>query len=122
MLMNPHEIYATNGWGQITVEMKIRGKKIKVMLDSGATGNYISPSTVGRLNIPITSIVPYTLQLVDGTNTNHNEGVVDRATIPFKLSSPDRHKANVQFDISDIGDHEAILGMPWFREHNPEID
>jgi hypothetical protein len=120
--MNPHEIYATNGWGQITVEIKIRGKKIKVMLNSGATRNYISPSTVGKLNIPITSIVPYTLQLVDGTNANHNEGVVDRATVPSKLSSPDGHKANVQFDISDIGDHEAILGMPWFREHNPEID
>jgi hypothetical protein len=49
---------------------------------------------------------------VDGTNANYNEGVVDRATIPSKLSSLDGHKANVQLDILDIGDYEAILEMP----------
>jgi hypothetical protein len=121
LLREPKEICATPGPGQIVIDMKLRGRDIKVMIDSGATGNFMSPKTLARINIPIRSIGAYLLQTVDGTNVNHNEGIINKATIPSKLRT-DGHTSEVQFDIAPIGDTEAILGMPWIKEHNPEID
>jgi hypothetical protein len=34
----------------------------------------------------------------------------------------DGHQEEVRFDIAQIGEHQAILGMPWIRKHNPDID
>ena len=122
MLREPREICAAGDGSRITVEMTLRGKKLKLLIDCGATGNYISPRTVSRINIPFKSITPYSLEVVDGTKINYQEGVIDQGTIPSKLVTPDGHTSFVQFDIALIGKHEAILGMPWIKEHNPEID
>jgi hypothetical protein len=102
--------------------MKLRGKPIRVMIDSGATGNFISTRALARLNIPIIKVEPYQLQVVDGSSVEHNAGIVDQGTVPSLLESEDGHKTMVQFDITPLGRHEALLGMPWIREHNPEID
>jgi hypothetical protein len=32
------------------------------------------------------------------------------------------HWERITFDVTDIGRHDIILGLPWIREHNPEID
>ena len=122
VLRNPNELNATQGNGQVTVQMTLRGKPINVMIDSGATGNFISPKALARLNIPITKIKPYVLQVVDGTKIDYQDGIIDQGTVPSKLRSKDGHVSDVQFDIATTGKHEAILGMPWIREHNPEID
>ena len=122
MLHNPREIYATMGWGQISVKATLRGKELRIMIDLGATSNFIFPATIARINIPFTRIRPYELQIVDGTHINHNQGIIDQGTVPSKLVIENRHASEVQFDIALIRRHQAILGMPWIREHNPEID
>ena len=126
VLRNARELYATVDshatWGQISVDATLRGKKLRVMIDSGANSNYISPATIARLNIPIVGIPSYELQVIDGTQIDYNNGVVNQGTIPSKLVTKDGHTAEVQFDIAPIGEHDAILGMKWIREHNPEID
>lgn len=122
ILRNPRELCATKAGGQLLLNATLRGKKLRIMVDSGADGNYISPATIARINIPITRISPYELQVVDGSHINHNRGVIDQGTVPSKLVMEDGHTEEVQFDIAPIGNHQAILGMPWIRKHNPEID
>ena len=91
------------------------------MIDSRATSNFISPATVARVNVPFRGITPYDLHVVDGTQINHNNGVISQGTVPSSLVM-NGHTSEVQFDIAPIGNHQAILGMPWFQKHNPEID
>lgn len=116
------ELYATNGKGQLELEVTLRGKKIRALVDSGAGGNYLSPNALKQLNIPVEETTPYKLRGVDGNLLEYQDGVVNRCTTPTRLQTPEGHQADVQFDIAGIGRHQAILGMPWIREHNPIID
>ena len=48
---------------------------IKILLDSGATKNFISPETAERLKVPIYKLpVPVTLRMVD--RSSHKEGKI----------------------------------------------
>jgi hypothetical protein len=118
----PREIAATTGRGQLQVEATLRGKPIKVMIDSGATGNFISPRALGKVNAPIKPIRPYELQVVDGTNVLYNDGIIDQGITPSRMTIDGRHQEDIQLDIAPIGKHDVILGMPWIEEHNPDID
>jgi len=39
--------------------------------------------------------------------------------VPMDISS---HRELATFQVANLQNHEVILGMPWFREHNPTID
>ena len=92
------------------------------MIDSRATGNYISSATIARINIPFARIALYKLLVIDSTQINHNNRVITQGTISSKLVTKDRHTSEVQFDIALIRNHQTILRIPWLYEHNPEID
>jgi hypothetical protein len=32
------------------------------------------------------------------------------------------HKQRICLDVMRLADHDIILGIPWLREHNPQID
>ncbi|CAG8981637.1 hypothetical protein HYALB_00013707, partial [Hymenoscyphus albidus] len=85
------------------------------------TGNFLSPDAAGRLNVPVKKTIPYQLTVVDGTEIGYQNGIIDHSTIPTKTNI-EGHCSDTQFDIVEMGSKEAILGMPWIREHNPDID
>jgi hypothetical protein len=118
----PLEAAATGGTGQIEIRATLRGKPLRVMVDSGAMGNFISPRTVAKINAPIKSITPYELQVVDGTKVLYNDGVIDQGIVHSRLVVEGGHTESLSFDIAPIGRHDAILGMPWIKKHNPDID
>jgi hypothetical protein len=118
----PQVIAATEGSGKFEILATLRGKKITIMLDTGATGNFISPRTVARINAPIRNIQPYVLTVVDGTEIAGNDGIITQEIVPSELKMKDGHTESVQFDIAPIGKFEAILGMPWIAQHNPDIN
>jgi hypothetical protein len=54
-----------------------RGKGIRVILDSSAQGNFISPETVRQLNILIREKEePYLLSIIDRTAIKQDKGIV----------------------------------------------
>jgi hypothetical protein len=121
--MEVKELYATDKGGQFSAEALIRGKDIQILMDSGAEGNFMSKETANRLNMPLKMLDrPYRLKVVDGTNINYQDGLVTQVTVPTQVMTNEGHASEVQFDIAPTGGHEAILGMPWFEEHNPEVD
>jgi transposase InsO family protein len=94
------------------------------MIDSGATGNFITPEFLREKQIQSQQKKkPYQLMVVDGTpiKTQSGEGVVDRETRPVKLSLA-KHQEVIQFDIVEMANHDIILGIPWLRKWNPDID
>ena len=92
------------------------------LIDSGASGNFISVNEVERHNIPVTALVQsYQLGTIDGTTIDHNSGRVDTRTQFLSMQVMD-HRENMTFDVTNTGSHQAVLGIPWLKQHNPDVD
>jgi len=89
------------------------------LLDSGATQNFISLSYAKWLKLPIKQLpMPRTLLNVDGTE--NKSGKLQYYTDLDVQTGTTR--TTLQFFLSDLGEHKAILGYPWFSAMQPHID
>ncbi|EED23163.1 gag/polymerase/env polyprotein, putative [Talaromyces stipitatus ATCC 10500] len=89
------------------------------MIDSGATGNYMDLRTQEKLQIlgqKKPTLIPLT-----GLNGEKlsEEGITDETG--WLAMSIDGHLEMINFDIAKLGRDDVILGIPWLRKHNPEI-
>jgi len=90
------------------------------MIDSGATANFISYKALSRLNLQKKEKTKkYPLRLVDGSISEYGQVTHETEAAPLTLQT---HKELITLDITDTGDDEIILGMPWLKTHNPTID
>ena len=89
------------------------------LLNTGATENFINPKTVACLCLG-TKKLPYkqTVYNIDGT-LNHNGAVTHACDL---IVSKGNKKIQQQFYITNLGHDRFILGYPWFREFQPDID
>src|SRR5690349_8193708 len=93
------------------------------MIDSGATGNFMTQKIAEQQGYQIQQKErPYELRLVDGQPISSNGGGVTHETVPLTMITADGHKERIQFDIVHMDNHACILGVPWLRQHNPQID
>jgi hypothetical protein len=93
------------------------------MVDSGATGNFIDTQTAAENGFrTLVRRTPYQLLLVDGDAIGSNKGMVTHQTEPLTMKILRGHTEEIQFDLVTMGTHAVILGMPWLRLHNPQID
>src|SRR6267142_709236 len=89
------------------------------LLDSGATENFLNLTYARWLKIPIKRLPnPRTLLNVDGTE--NRSGCLEFYTDLQVRTGNDIMK--LQFFLSDLGEHKAILGYPWFAAVQPKID
>ena len=94
-------------------------KSSKALLDSGATGLFIDKSFVEkeRLNTrKLSNPIPVTN--VDGS-PNEAGPITDVVDIILRYKG---HYERTLFAVTCTGKEDIILGLPWLREHNPEID
>ena len=95
-----------------------QGQKIQALIDSGAQGNFINPTTVNRLKIPWRGKEhPYHLKTVDGSAAIYDNGVVGKETDQLLCSIASR-EIRLTLDITNIARQEMILGLPWLRSEN----
>ena len=88
------------------------------MIDSGASGNFISTSTVNRFGLATQSKEHgYELVAIDGLALPG----VSEETVPLQLVTQ-RHHEDIILDVVEMANHHIVLGMPWLRQHNPTID
>ena len=93
------------------------------MIDSGATGNFIDTRVAADNGFKaLVKREPYQLFLVDGDKIGSNNGKVTHETDRLSMTMLRGHTEDIQFDIVAMGAHTVILGMPWLRLHNPQID
>ena len=87
------------------------------MIDSGATGNYVSTRYAQQKHIRLRQKESsYGLTLADGQPVSQNQGKVSRETDPLGLSIG-RHHEKIVLDLVDIK-HDVILGIPWLEYHD----
>ncbi|KAF5366238.1 hypothetical protein D9758_005822 [Tetrapyrgos nigripes] len=106
---------------------KITGRKIdaNALIDSGAEGIIINSQFAQRNQLTLLPIKnPFPVRNVDGSE--NTMGWVREYTIQnLRIYSQDNkayHEEQAEFYVTDIGDHDIILGTDWLEEHNPDID
>ena len=88
-------------------------------MDSGATENFLNLSYARWLRLPIKWLQsPQKLYNVDGTE--NKSGNLQFYT-NLSVQTGDVRQI-LQFFLTDLGDHKAILGYPWFAATQPKID
>ena len=102
---------------QIILKTKIGEKKIKILVDSGAQGNCISPECIKELNLKIMPLEKnINIKLADG---NDYFIAKDKTSINLKLGN--NHKEiQIEGVIVPIKE-DIILGMPWLSKYDAWI-
>src|SRR6267142_2245760 len=89
------------------------------LLDLGATENFINLSYAKWLKLLIKQLPTLqTLLNVDGTE-NKSRKLQFYTNLNVQTGAT---KTTLQFFLSDLGEHKAILGYPWFSAMQPCID
>jgi Retroviral aspartyl protease len=91
----------------------------KALIDSGTTENFINYRTAIRWRVKTKDLRrPRKVYNVDGTE---NQGGIISKSCVLQVRRGERQLAQ-QFYITNLGQDCIILGYPWLREFNPEID
>ncbi|GAB7336241.1 hypothetical protein MBLNU13_g09002t2 [Cladosporium sp. NU13] len=104
------------------VWVQIGTASARALIDSGCTGNFMSPGFAKRHGIGTTlRKEPFSLRGFDGKPVTHNNGLVSRETqrLPLMIG---RYSEKVQFDITEAPGCDVVLGLPWLKESNPRIN
>lgn len=103
------------------ISLKV-GKEIvetSALVDSGAEGQFLSNELAKEQGIRLLPLVhPITPRNVDGTVIK--SGLITHYA-PQTFSVGNRTYQD-NFMVTDIGQNQAILGLPWLQKVNPQID
>src|ERR1700722_17676547 len=94
----------------------IRGHSCKILIDGGASSNFISPKWIEKTN-SISALFPLKksleVKLADGKSyiVNHY--------LPEASIKIGRYGGVRDFIQLELNDYDAILGMPWLQDCNP---
>ena len=91
----------------------------EVLVDSGATDNFISTKVlkfmkIGNLKLP----KPRTIWNIDGT---HNKAGAITNFVDLQVRCGPKVE-EMRLLVTDLGEDEIILGYPWLAAFQPDID
>lgn len=101
----------------IKLHATIKGVSAVVLLDSGASGNFVDQSFVEKFNIKSEPLpVANRVTLADGSIYRCNRIARDVSITIQSYSDVE------DFVCLPLNGYQAILGMPWLVKHNPTVD
>ena len=106
---------------RIPVKISVKNQIIETtaIIDCGATGSFIDPGLLTTANFPLKKLErPVKAYNVDGT-TNSKGNIVWETNIDLLFP---KHRENVKLMVLNLGRKQIILGMPWLKKWNPNID
>jgi hypothetical protein len=94
----------------------LSGREIRVLLDSGASANFISDKIVHELALPTASISsPVTVRVADGRTS------VVQSNVTTDLSVGSLH-FRVTCLPTELYHYDVVLGKPWLTMFNPVVN
>ena len=92
---------------------------VEGLVDCGADGEFLDSEFIKRNKIPTRQLVrPIPVNNVDGS-PNENGPIREVADLVLRYKG---HTERIVFAVTQLGKEDMILGLPWLKEHNPEID
>ncbi|GKV53537.1 hypothetical protein SLEP1_g60058 [Rubroshorea leprosula] len=101
-------------------ECKINGKKTAVLIDSGASRNFMSYRYMIQNHITTTRKPQEESYSPTGPGGDKFSRV-DKETVPVSMVLQ-QHYEDLVFDVFSMASHDIVLGYPWLVRHNPTID
>ena len=93
-----------------------QGRPAKFLVDSGASGQFVSEAFIKKNRIPTaTTLEERTIQYANGAQVSSHE------TLPFAHIRIGAWSEHLAFNVLPIC-HDVILGKAWLEKHNPAID
>lgn len=111
---------ATKGRQRTCLELKVRikGKWLSALVDSGADMNFISPTTVNELRLPWRDKNdPYTVHDGQGETYLYEDGKITREIDHLKVFVNGKNQG-IDFDIIPVWKYDLVLGYPWLLRYN----
>ena len=95
----------------------LEGRPVSIMIDSGATSNFINTSFVAQHDLSQAAIAQRRVKLANG-----EAHVVRHAIVDASLTIDDVATIESFFIFPLSSSHDIILGQPWLLKTNPNID
>jgi len=89
------------------------------LIDSGVTENFINYRTVTKLRLGVTKL-PQQWKIYNVDGTENQAGLIKHCVHLYIKYGGQQKQA--KFFITNLGKEQAILGYPWLKEFNPEIN
>jgi hypothetical protein len=94
-------------------------RRTNALIDCGASDLFLDVNYVSRERLTTKKLSkPIPVHNVDGT-PNEAGPIAEIAELDLSYKG---HTERAIFAITALGDQDVILGLPWLREHNPEVD
>ena len=105
------------------IQVRLRGRnrslKTAAMVNSGATSIFISERFVKKNHV-ITAPLERPIVLLNIDGSQNKAGTIQQYTELY-LSTGDR-ETKWKMLVTDTGPEDLVLGLPWLRHANPDID
>jgi hypothetical protein len=89
------------------------------MVDCRATENFIDKKYVEQMNIPLNKKkIPRRVLTMDGREIASGP-VTHDATVELIINN---HRETIKLHCITIGNCPIIVGLPWLKKHNPQIN
>lgn len=105
----------------LQVRLRLSGSThtLAALVDSGAEANIIDIKLARQLGLENHRLTPpIPARALDG----HLLGSVTHVTAPVSMSMSGNHQETIQFHLLHSPGQPLILGYPWLRRHNPQLD
>src|SRR4051812_4396620 len=89
---------------------------IKILIDSGAMGNFVSKQAVDRFSFALSDVSNIPVVFMNGAT-----GACNKAALAAYLQF-ENHDENIDLRVVSLPHHDIILGQPWLEKWNPDID
>jgi hypothetical protein len=101
----------------------LRRRTLRAIVDSGATGNFIDSKVVLENGFRLfRKKEPYRLTVINGEAIGSNKGIVTYKTDKLEIRIIRGYTKDITFNVVTIGYYAVILGIPWLKLYNPQID
>jgi hypothetical protein len=97
-------------------EGRINGKSMRVLVDGGSIGDFVSSKLVDRWNLNAINTPIQKLSFANGEQANCN-----REAQNLELTI-DNYREILNLKIAPLPHHDIILGKPWLEKRNPDIN
>jgi len=89
---------------------------VRILIDSGAMGNFISSQTADTFSFTLSDVSNIPIVFA-----NSPTGVCNKAALATYLRF-EHHEEKIDLRVVSLPHHDIILGQPWLEKWNPNID
>jgi hypothetical protein len=112
------------GLGRFYIKLSLCGSdrrvwRARAMIDSGTEGIFLNRKYVEKNRLECMRLQhPIPVFNIDGT-LNKDGSIKETVSIQVEGSG---HVENLRCFVTELGDNNMILGLPWLKKHNPDVE